>query len=304
MKPDKEAVVTGSTGFVGSHLVKRLVDNGWSVHVIVRPESNIEILKQFGSNVTIFRHNGTMEGMMSLFERVTPSVVFHLASCFIVEHKAKDIQALVDSNILFGLQLVEAMTASHVQRLVNAGTSWQHFNNEAYNPVNLYASSKEAFEALLRYYIEAKGLKTITLKLFDTYGPDDPRPKLFALLRGAVTSQQAIAMSPGEQLIDLVYIADVVDAFMIAADRLSRNECDNYEEYAVSSGKPLALRELVDIYQKVTGKKLMIKWGGRSYRVREVMVPWNGGQWIEGWSPKVSIEKGIELIETNTPGNV
>jgi nucleoside-diphosphate-sugar epimerase len=262
------------------------------------------MLKRFGSNVKIACHDGTMEGMMDLFQAMAPSIVFHLASCFTVEHNVKDVQRLVESNILFGLQLVEAMTASNIRHLINTGTSWQNFNNEDYNPVNLYAASKEAFEVLLRYYAENRGLKTITLKLFDTYGPDDPRPKLFALLRSAEEGRQELALSPGEQLIDIVYIDDVVDAFMMAEARIRQDAGGAHEEYAVSSGRRLTLKELVETYQRVTEKELNIQWGGRPYRTREVMVPWSSGHRLEGWSPKVPIEIGIKLVEMSTPATV
>jgi nucleoside-diphosphate-sugar epimerase len=299
----KEAVLTGASGFIGRNLAKRLLHDGWKVNVIARSGSDLKPLRGYAGDLSVHVHDGTIESMLSLFDNIAPSIVFHLASLFLVEHASMDIPRLVNSNILFGLQLVEAMSVKNVRYFINTGTAWQHYQNERYDPVNLYASTKEAFEALLRYYVEAKGLKTITLKLFDTYGPDDPRPKLFALLRGAAQSQK-IAMSPGDQLIDMVYIDDVIDAFQVAADRLMGDECGNYEEYAVSSGNPLKLRELVSRYQKVTGKDILIKWGGRPYRAREVMVPWSGGQRLEGWSPKVSIENGIDLVEMSPPATV
>jgi nucleoside-diphosphate-sugar epimerase len=299
----KEAALTGASGFIGRNLAIRLLSDGWKVNVIARPGSDLKPLIDCPGDLSVHIHDGTMEGMLGLFENMAPSIVFHLASLFIAEHASRDIPRLMNSNILFGLQLVEAMSFKNIRYFINTGTAWQHYHDARYDPVNLYAASKEAFEALLRYYVEVKGLKTITLKLFDTYGPDDPRPKLFALLRGAAQSQK-IAMSPGGQLIDMVYVDDVVDAFQVAADRVAGDECGNYEEYAVSSGNPLKLRELVSRYQKVTGKNILIKWGGRPYRAREVMIPWSGGQRLEGWSPKVSIEKGIELAEMNTTATV
>ena len=126
-------------------------------------------------------------------------------------------------------------------------------------------------------------MKVIALKLFDTYGPNDPRPKLFRLLKTVSERQEPLAMSPGEQLIDLVYIDDVVKAYLIAAERLQAGLAYDHESYAVSSGRPISLKELVRTYEQVTGKKLPIQWGGRPYRPREVMVPWNRGEKLPGW---------------------
>jgi nucleoside-diphosphate-sugar epimerase len=109
-------------------------------------------------------------------------------------------------------------------------------------------------------------------------------------------------MSPGEQLIDLVYVDDVVDAFMLAAERLIQESVEGHECFAVSSGKPIPLKQLVDFYCHVTRRSLSIHWGGRAYRIREVMVPWTTGNPVPGWDPKVTLEEGILLMERLTRG--
>jgi len=296
MEKERVALVTGATGFVGSHLAKRLVSEGWDVHIIARLNSSLNIISDVIDKLTIHRHDGTTDRMLNILNEVKPKIVFHLASLFLAEHQPKDIEPLIKSNILFGTQLLEAMVRNRIYNMVNTGTSWQHYNNEDYNPVCLYAAAKQAFEDIMRFYVEVTPLRAITLKLFDTYGPDDPRPKLFNLLKKVAEEQKPLSMSPGEQLIDIVYIDDVVDAFMIAAQRLLNNMVEKNEEYAVSSGKPIKLRELVEIYEKLIGKKLAIEWGGRPYRPREVMVPWNKGKLLPGWSVKVGLEEGIKRI--------
>jgi len=296
MEKERVALVTGATGFVGSYLAKRLVSEGWDVHIIARLNSSLNIISDVIDKLTIHRHDGTTDRMLNILNEVKPKIVFHLASLFLAEHQPKDIEPLIKSNILFGTQLLEAMVRNRIYNMVNTGTSWQHYNNEDYNPVCLYAAAKQAFEDIMRFYVEVTPLRAITLKLFDTYGPDDPRPKLFNLLKKVAEEQKPLSMSPGEQLIDIVYIDDVVDAFMIAAQRLLNNMVEKNEEYAVSSGKPIKLRELVEIYEKLIGKKLAIEWGGRPYRPREVMVPWNKGKLLPGWSVKVGLEEGIKRI--------
>jgi nucleoside-diphosphate-sugar epimerase len=289
------ALVTGATGFVGSHLVKRLLNENWCVHIIIRPSSNLQQLQSVQHKLTPHTHDGTVQSMMNIVGTAQPSVVFHLASLFIAEHKYEDITNLIESNIRFGNHLVEAMIKHQVNYLVNTGTSWQHYQNKDYSPVCLYSATKQAFEVILQYYIEAHALKVITLKLFDTYGPDDPRHKLFYLLNQIAKAQQPLAMSPGEQLIDLVHINDVVNAFVIAAERLLTSNISGHEKYAVSSGNPLTLKKLVHCYEQIMQQDLPIVWGGRKYRRREVMVPWNKGQWIPSWEPQVKLEDGLKL---------
>lgn len=292
----RSVLVTGASGFVGSHLVRRLVDEGATVHIVVRPESNLEQLQRVQRHVVAHRLDGTTEGLASIVAESSPEIVFHLASLFVSEHRPADIRPLIGSNLLFGSQLLEAMKAVGASRLVNTGTSWQHYRNEAYSPVNLYAATKHAFEILLQYYLETSELQAVTLKLFDTYGPDDPRPKLMHLLDRISESGETLAMSPGEQLIDLVHIDDVVDAYLGAAQRLLDGLGGEHERYAVSSGKPLPLKELARLVGEALGKELNIEWSGRPYREREVMVPWDRGDTLPGWRPTIGLAEGVRSL--------
>lgn len=289
----KKVFITGATGFVGSHLARRLVKEGWAVHIIVRSTSNLEQLREAKDKVVVHWYDGTTERMLASMQEAQPEIIFHLASLFISEHQPKDVLPLIQSNLLFGTQLLEAMKQTGVTRLVNTGSSWQHYQNEEYNPVNLYAATKQAFEDIIRYYIETSPLKVITLKLFDTYGPDDPRSKLFALLKKLAKDKHPLAMSPGDQLIDLVYIDDVVEAFIVAAIRLLSGEVINHEIYAISSCSPIKLKDLVALFEKACGEKLAIQWGERLYRKREVMKPWGAGKKLPTWQLKVNLGKGI-----------
>lgn len=291
----RRALVSGATGYIGSNLAKRLVVDGWDVHVIVRANSRLNALDSRRSSMTIHEHDGTTQGMIQLVSNAQPDMVFHLASLFLAQHQPEDVEALITSNLLFSTQLVEAMAANQVKYLINTSTSWQHYNNEDYNPVCLYAATKQAFEDILTYYTVSTSIKAVTLQLFDTYGPNDPRHKLFHLLAKTAKSQEALAMSPGEQLIDLVYIDDVIEAYRSAARQVARMK-NGHQVYAVSSGCPLKLKELVALYEQIIETSLPIEWGKRPYREREVMLPWNRGKVLEGWTPTISLAEGIRRI--------
>jgi nucleoside-diphosphate-sugar epimerase len=297
MTEARRAVVTGATGFVGSRLCRALVGAGWEVHVVARAGSSLYNLGDAARAVaSVHRHDGTTPSLVAWFGEVRPDVTFHLASLFIAEHSVDQVTPLVEGNVLFGAQVAEAMARNGLDRLVNAGTSWQHFGDSAYDPVCLYAATKQAFEDVLEYYVRARALRVVTLKLFDTYGPGDPRPKLFRLLREAAASRAALPMSGGEQLIDLVYVDDAVEAFRLAAARLLDGEAQGHERYAVSSGKPIRLRDLVELYARVAGTPLEIDWGTRPYRAREVMTPWTRGAPLPGWAPAIALEAGLRLL--------
>jgi nucleoside-diphosphate-sugar epimerase len=296
-KDNHTALITGATGFIGSNLAKVLVREGWNVHAIVRSTSSSAQLEGIMNHINTHVHDGSMDNMLKIIEAVSPSVVFHLASLFLASHRPPDIRPLIESNILFATYLVEAMANCGKPKLINTGTSWQHFENREYSPVCLYAATKQAFEAILRFYVEASGLRVITLKLFDTYGPNDKRPKLFSALRKASKNATQLSMSEGKQLIDLVYIDDVVDAFLVAAKRHESDRVSGMEVYAVSSGNPISLREVVDTYTGIVRRPVNIDWGGKPYRQREVMIPWSNGDPLPGWRARVSLEEGIRRME-------
>lgn len=290
-------LVSGATGFIGSHLVRRLAGEGTAVHALVREGSDAGALAALGSTVTLHRHDGTTDGLMGILANARPETVYHLAARFVAEHQAADIVPLIESNLLFAAQLAEAAVAVSVRDFVNVGTAWEHFEDGDDNPVCLYAATKRAVESILRFYVEARGLRVVTLKLFDSYGPKDPRRKLFAILREAAASSDRLSLSPGAQLIELVYIDDIVEALIVAARRLADGEVEGMECYAISSGDPLPLRELVETWARVTGKVLDIDWGERPYRAREVMVPWRTGARLPRWRLAVSLEDGISRME-------
>ena len=162
--------------------------------------------------------------------------------------------------------------------------------------VNLYAATKQAYRSILRYYIETFRLTVINIELFDTYGPNDQRGKLFALLDRLRTSGDTLAMSPGDQQLDPVYIDDVSEAFIVALKRLRDGDVQDEETYSVRSDNPIKLKDLVKTYEDATSSTLNIEWGGRPYRAREVMVPWSRGETLPGWSSTVTLQEGIKRI--------
>lgn len=290
----RNALVTGATGFIGSNLARRLAADGWKVHAVVRKGSERGILK--GAKVKFHEFDGKTASMLAIVEAARPDVAFHIASLFLAAHAPGDVSDLVRSNVEFGAQLLEGLRAAGVRNLVNTGTAWQHFENNDYSPVNLYAATKQAFEAVLRYYVEAHDLRAVTLKIYDSYGPGDPRKKLFWALREAAAGKLELKMSPGDQLIDLVHVDDIVAAFLAAAERLLDDKVQEHRVYAVTTGKPRKLKDVVALYEKVTGTDVNAVWGGREYRAREVMVPWNRGEILPGWTPKIALEEGLKTL--------
>src|ERR1044071_6665153 len=94
-------LVTGGTGFVGSRLVRALVSGEFDVHVIVRPGSSHRELAPVITKVKIIEHDGSTGHLIDIVGSVRPTIVYHLASLFIAEHRPEQVTELIDSNIRF-----------------------------------------------------------------------------------------------------------------------------------------------------------------------------------------------------------
>ena len=285
-------VVTGSTGFVAKAIIKTLIANGHEIHAIVRERSDRTGIDEKSN---FFVDDGSANALIDLFDEIKPDGVLHLASLFLQQHKADEIGSLVTSNITFGTRLLEASVHSSVPWFINTGTFWQHFENEDYNPVNLYAATKQAFQDIAKFYYETQKINFVTIKLNDTFGEGDTRKKVFNLWKGLAESGENLGMSPGDQIIDISYIEDIVEAYLLMIEHLKSDTNYSYagNVYSVSSSERMPLKALAKEYEKATGDTLDITWGERPYRDREVMFPWDKGLPVPNWKQKTSIKDAI-----------
>lgn len=284
-------LITGATGFIGTHLRRRLRKE-YELVALIRPTTDTASLKNERIGTLVF--DGDVKQLSeNLLDQDIKGIV-HLASLYLKTHKPEEVQSLVESNVLFPTQLLEASVASSVKWFLNTGTFWQHYQDKSYSPVNLYASTKQAFIDVAQYYSETSALKFITLKLSDTFGPGDTRPKIFNLWKKHAETGETLKMSAGEQLMDINYIDNVTDSFATLIRLLQSDPESLNAEYAVSNGTTYSLRELALLFEETTGKNVPIVWGAFPYREREVMKPWSLGEAVPGWSPKVSIDEGIK----------
>ena len=281
----RSALLTGVTGFLGGYTARCLIADGWQVAAVVRTSSRTELLPAAVREQIVFYDAEHMD-LREIVREAAPDVVFHLATYYTTIHSYDEIDDLIASNVTFGTKLLDAMDRNNVRRLVYARSSWQHYRGDDYEPANLYAASKDAFDAIVRFYEAANGLQRIGLTLFDTYGEDDRRNKLLAVLPKIAAEGKRLALSPGEQQVDFVHAEDVARAFALAGSYLAEGRVELCGDYIVSSGTAVTLRELIRRYECLRGGQMPVDWGARPYRVREIMIPWRGGRILPGWERK------------------
>ncbi len=289
--------VTGATGFIGSNLVRGLIKNNYKVYALIRKNSKTTLIDDIKDKIEIFEYDGDINNLVEYFKEIKPDVVIHLASLFLSKHNTEDIENLIKSNILFGTQILEAMIKSDTKNIINTSTSWQHYNNEQYNPVCLYAATKQAFEDILKFYVEAYKITAVNLTIFDSYGAFDIRNKIIKKLYEILHTGETLNMSGGEQFIDLIYIKDIVEAYLTTIRLIQEDKVkDEMKKYYLNSNNPLRLKDAVKVFEEVNNKKVDIKWGMRPYREREVMETYKLGERLPNWEPKYSLKEGLTEI--------
>lgn len=302
----RRALVTGATGFIGSHVVRALLSSGAEVHLVVRPGAHLERVPDLEGRVTVHTDDGTIEGLQAIVAAAAPEVTFHLATNFVAEHQAGDVAGLVADNVGFPTRLADAVASTAAPEaagagpvFVNVGTCWQHVDGARYRPKSLYAATKQAFEDVLVFYAERGLLRTATVNVFDSYGPLDHRAKLLGALIRSLQTGDTLQMSSGVQLIDLVHVDDIVRALFLAAASLRAGDdltARGPGYFAVSSGAPVTLRALVEELGRVAGRPVSVEWGARPDRAGDMVEHWDAGPPVPGWSPAIPLGAGLAQL--------
>ena len=281
----RKVIVSGGNGFVGSTLVKRLAAMNFEVHAIVN-ENHQRLDKILPSHCIHVLQDG-IGSAVEIVTRVKPETIFHLAAVYSEPVSAQCVLSMLDGNLTLGtcLLLAAALCPSHPV-IVNTGTYWQCDTSGTYSPNTLYAATKHAFQDILEFYRTRLGVSSVTLILYDTFGEEDTRGKLWNRLTMA-SPGTSIQLSPGEQTIHLVHIEDTVNAFLRAAELL-HTRVPLEPLYSVSSLTPKTLRSLVEALNLDAHLQLDLQWGAAPYWDGQILHPWVG-RTLPGWKAETKV---------------
>lgn len=290
-----KAIVTGATGYIGSHLCNQLLHEGWNVTAFLLSIEDLGLLIPH-KNLNVYQIPFSEFNLKKLIVKEDADVIYHLAAYIKVEHTVEDLKPFIEANITLGLRLLEAVRGTRIF-FINTGTFWQYSDEKTCQPVahDLYAATKSAFEQLLIYYNHSHDINALTLYLFDVYGEDDMRSKIMNYLQKSALNQTYLELSPGEQKMDLVHIDDICHAFIQAYYFLLQNEY-GYYRFSVSSKTLISLQELVKEINVIVKTPLKVNFGGRPYRLNEIMNPQRNIETLPFWSCSVSLKEGLTRI--------
>ena len=272
----KTAIVTGATSFIGLSLINRLLMDGVKVHAIVRKHTDTKRLAENLSKTNINVYDGTQASLINIFQTSVPDTVFHLAGNYVRDEKLDDVENLITSNVLFGCQLLSAILSSRVEYFINTGSYFQ-FSGQNENPVNLYGAAKNSFISILEYYSSLSNLKSTSLILYESYGPNDWRKKLFPTILNAIKNNIPLSIPEKETLLYPVYCIDIVDCYILAAAKLRENSQNTANQlFAVRHKNPCSIEEIINTFEEVSNRKLLVKPGGWPRSDREIFNIWRG----------------------------
>lgn len=286
----KNILITGATGFIGSNFVEANYKDNQLI-ILHRKNSNISRFKEH-KNCFFCEYDETLESLNQINEIGKPDVVLHLATHFVPTHDSRDIDLLVNANILFSMHLAEYCKNVNIKNFIFAGTIWQNYQNQTYNPLSLYAATKQAFADILKFYSEVHGFNSAILKLPDVYGPNDERKKIFNIIQQFSEQKKQLEMSKGEQIVDILNIKDVINGLNLIVQNINKDpNFQGYNEYCLTNPIKYTLKELVSVFLEYKKIVVDIKWGKKPYRPREIFSAIMNIKSLPGW------EKTYDIFE-------
>ncbi|MFM8237622.1 MAG: NAD-dependent epimerase/dehydratase family protein [Actinomycetota bacterium] len=302
------ALVTGGAGFIGSTLVDRLLTEGWRVDVVDDLSSgslaNLAAARSRpGRRFSFHRLDITSPGLADLFAQRRPDVVFHLAAQMDVRVSVARPVFDATVNVVGSLNVFEAALAAGVGKVVFAGSGGTLYGtpavvptpeSEPRRPESPYGVAKKAVGDYLHYYREVRGLDATVLALANVYGPrQDPHGEagVVAIFAGRLLSRQPVVVfGDGAQTRDFVFVEDVADAFVRAADRAGGLLCN------IGTGVETSVVGLYALMAELAGSASpVVHEAARPGELaRNALDPTRAAIHL-GWRPFTTLEEGLAL---------
>ncbi len=283
MSPHTRILLTGATGFLGSHLAYGLIAADYEVIAYRRNTSNLWRVADIERKIawydvtdleSPFREHGKIDH------------VIHTATIYGRNNEKNSL--LVDTNLLFPLKLFEIASSFKANTFLNTDTI-------LYKDINGYSLSKGQLREWLK--MVAGQTKVINVKLEHIYGPKDDDSKFVtSIIKQCLSNIPDIKLTEGEQKRDFIYISDVVEGYLCLLKH-HLDLCEPYLDVGMGSGYSIPIKDLVRHVAELTGTRTNFLFGALPYRKKEIMDSKADISLLRGfgWRPRIGLKDGLRM---------
>jgi len=294
--------ITGGTGFIGSHIVEQLLQEGHTITVLTTSSTVHPNLQPFIQQLRIVRGNFGDRNLMQHYLKEI-DILIHLAWSTVPKDASENPAYDAQTNIIGSINLLHAAVHNQVKRVIFISTGGALYGIPQYTPldeqhplrpISAYGISKMAFERYLHFFYKNKGLDYIILRVSNAYGPRQNITKgqgVIGIWLHKYLQNEAIEIwGDGETVRDYIYVTDIATAVQQALAYQGEERVFN-----LGSGQGQSLNQLVDYCQKVTQKQIPVHYKeARSFDVPVNVLAIQKIKKAFDWQPTVGMEEGMQ----------
>ena len=306
----KKVLITGASGFMGSHTVESALDWGYSVRVFLRYNStgyvgNLRFLGKKLKDIEIFW--GDIRDYTSVLRAVKGvDYVIHLAAQISVPYSFQNPIDFAMNNVVGTTNILKASVECGISKFVYTSTSEifggsdEPLNEDSLRiPKSPYSASKVGADAMVKSFFYTYDLNTLILRPFNTFGPRQSIRALIPWIIYQGLRSEKVKLGNLEPKRDFTYVKDTVEGILLALEK----ETEGGDEINLGTGRSFSVMEVVEVVSKVLGKNLNVEVEEKFKRPKKAEVfnliaDNSKAKRVLGWEPKWSFEEGVrETVE-------
>lgn len=293
-------LVTGGAGFIGSHLVDRLVEEEYKATVVDDLSKGKE--EHVNAKADFEKTDVTSKKFLDLMKKIKPDAVFHLAAQSDIGKSLKDPQKDILINFLASQSLLDQAKILKVKKMIFASSAAVYAQSKKLpieekdlkEPISLYGVSKLLSEYLFGNYHKIHGLPYASLRFANVYGPRQDMSAeggvVAIFIDKILKSNQATIFGEGTQTRDFIYVSDVVDACLLSL----RDKVNG--EFNIGTARETSILDLYEKLLKLSGAQENKKFTKRRFlEIKKSSLSFIKFKNTCGWQPKVNVDQGLEL---------
>ena len=299
----RRVLVTGASGFIGSHLTRRLARDGADVHALTSAVSSMYPMRLLDVRDDLTLHSGSLvdrSAMDALVRRVRPEIVFHLGAYTHVGKSWDRVDECIQTNVQGTVNLLQALAGTDYERFVYTGTSEIYgdvdvpFREDAtVNPISPYSVSKYAGERYCRMFHQGHGWPLVMLRPFNAYGPAQTPDRIIPEIIVRASRGQELRITTGRQTREFNFVEDLVDGFVLAGSVPAIEG----RVINLGGGEEIAIRDLATMILELMGNPIEAQIGALPDRPTEIWRMFcdsTQARDVLGWQPGHTLAEGLD----------